>query len=128
MLLTSFHLSRRDAKAARVVLAAGALAGLAVLGACADSGGNKITAPTNLRNATASSGGFGLAKTLTLCVSSNSPTGSYTFVNDQLNRSVPLDGPNNALSGNGFFHGTFWYDPRDGGTRTTDRKASAGRP
>jgi hypothetical protein len=129
MLLTSFRLSRHDAKAARVALAAGAVAGLALLGACADNGAKTIAGPSpTIRTATASSGGFSQAKTLTLCVSSSSPTGTYTFVNDQLNRSFVPDGYSNALSGNGFWDGAFWNDPGDGGDGTTVANALEGAP
>jgi hypothetical protein len=118
-LVTAFHLSCGGVKAARVALAAGAVAGLAVLGACADNGGKAITAPANLRNATTSSGGFGQKQQLQVCVSAGSPAGTYTFHNIALNRSFAQDGFNNALVGNGSFDGTFWNDGGDGGTGTT---------
>ncbi|MFN2603582.1 MAG: hypothetical protein ABR582_12605 [Gemmatimonadaceae bacterium] len=127
-LFPGLHEMNRDVKAARVALAAGAVAGLVVLGACADNGGKTITAPTSIRNATVSSGGFGQAKTLTLCISANSPTGSYTFVNAALNRNFATDGFNNALSGNGFWDGTSWNDPGDGGDGTTVANAEEGVP
>jgi hypothetical protein len=126
--LTLSRLSNRDVKAVRLALAAGAVAGLAVLGACADNGARTITSPTNPRNATIAGGGLTQAKTLTLCISSSSPSGSYTFVNSALNRRVPLDGFNNALSGNGFWDGTFWNDQGDGGDGTTSANANVSVP
>src|SRR5512142_436468 len=113
--LTTFHLPYPDVRAARTALAAGAVAGLVVIAACTDVGNKSITAPPAPRAATTSSGGFGQAKLLTLCVDPASPLGTYTFVNTKLNRSVAQDGFSSALPGNGFFYNGNWYDPGDGG-------------
>jgi hypothetical protein len=115
----SFHLSFPHARALQIAIASGAVAGLAVLGACTDNGGKSITAPSGPRTATIGSGGFGQAKILKLCVSAGSPAGNYTFRNIALNRSFAQDSYNNALSGNGFWDGTYWNDPGDGGDGTT---------
>src|SRR5258707_5606980 len=126
-LVPSFRLSYPDVRALRIALAAGAVAGLVVIAACTDNGGSKaITAPGGVRNATIGSGGFGQAKTLTLCVDDvTSPGGTYTFKNAFLNRSFAQDSYNNALSGNGFWDGTYWNDPGDGGEGTTVANALA---
>ncbi|MFN2603583.1 MAG: hypothetical protein ABR582_12610 [Gemmatimonadaceae bacterium] len=119
-LVPSFHLSYPDLRALRNALAAGAVAGLVVLAACTDNGGSKsITAPGGVRKATTGSGGFGQAKTLKLCVDGSSPPGTYVFKNIALNRNFATDSYNNALDGNGYWDGTYWNDPGDGGNGTT---------
>src|SRR5260221_3247080 len=130
-LVPSFHLSFPDVRALRIALAAGAVAGLVVIAACTDNGGKSITAPGGLRNATIGSGGFGQAKTLTLCVDASSPAGTYVFHNIALNRGQggpPPHDPtyNQALDGNGFFDGTYWNDPGDGGDGTSVANAEVG--
>jgi hypothetical protein len=116
----------------RIALAAGAVAGLVVIAACTDTG-KTITAPSSIRNASIGTGNFGQAKTLTLCVDATSPTGTYTFVTTQLNRSktqggFPGDGDGIALTGNGTFFGGTWYDPGDGGDGTAVANANEGVP
>jgi len=123
-LVPSFHLSYPDVRALRIALASGAVAGLVVLAACTDNGGKAITAPSGLRNATIGSGGFGQAKTLTLCVDASSPSGTYTFHNIALNRGQGGPPPHDptytfALDGNGFYDGAYWNDNGDGGDGTT---------
>src|SRR5258708_28702076 len=118
-LVPSVHRSFPDVRALRIALAAGAVAGLVVIAACTDNGSKSITAPGGLRNATIGSGGFGQAKTLTLCVDASSPAGTYVFKNIALNRDFADDSYNNALSGNGFWDGSFWNDRGDGGNGTT---------
>src|SRR5437764_10973746 len=122
-LVPSFHLSFPDVRALRIALAAGAVAGLLVVAACTDNSGKSITAPGGLRNATIGSGGFGQAKTLTLCVDASSPNAIYTFKNIALNRDFGTDGYNNALDGNGVYDGTYWNDRGDGGNGTTAANA-----
>jgi len=104
-LLSQF--SNPGARATRLAIAAGAVAGLAVLGACADAG-KTITDPSGIqspRNATIDSGGLGFAKLVQLCVDASSPPGTYKFVNS------------------GFLAGF-----ENGGTGTTVENASDGTP
>ena len=129
----SFHLSFPDVRALRIALASGAAAGLVVIAACTDTGGKTITAPSasQPRNATISSGGFGHAKLLTLCVDASSPGGTYTFKNIHLNRNQSgPDGPFPwTLDGNGVFPGDgFWYDVAVGGDGTTVANADTNIP
>ncbi|MFN2603584.1 MAG: hypothetical protein ABR582_12615 [Gemmatimonadaceae bacterium] len=124
-LVPSFHLSYPDVRALRIALAAGAVAGLVVTAACTDNSASKaITGPGGPRNATIGSGGFGQAKSLTLCVDASSPPGTYVFKNIALNRSFAQDSYNLALDGNGFWDGTYWNDPGDGGAGATAANAN----
>ena len=123
-LMPSFHLSYADVSAARVALAAGAVAGLVVIAACTDGASKAITAPPqSARSAVIASGGFGQAKSLNLCLDASAPAGTYTFRNIALNRSFAQDSWSNALAGNGFWDGAFWNDPGDGGDGTTTANA-----
>lgn len=123
-----FAMSYSHGRALRVALAASAAAGFVMLGACSDGSSNTLTAPASPRAATSGSGGFGQAKTLTLCVSSSSPAGTYTFRNIALNRSIPQEGHSytEPLDGNGFWDGTYWNDSGDGGDGFTAANASVG--
>jgi hypothetical protein len=122
-----FGTSRVDGKAVRVALAAGAVAALAVAGACNND--KTITAPPSApRAATTSSGGYGNHGTVKLCVDASSPAGDYTFVNSSEND------PSGALPGYGYHDvpsppGTgLWWDQGDGGTGTTVFNATSGTP
>ena len=82
-MLPPLHSLYPVAKATRLAIAAGAVAGLAVLGACADAG-KTIDGPSQVttpRNARIDSGGLGFAKLVQLCVDASSPAGTYKFVN-----------------------------------------------
>jgi hypothetical protein len=81
-MLQTFQLSHPAARATRLAIAAGAIAGLGVLGACADAG-KTVTAPSiqSPRNATIDTGGLGFAGVAQLCVDPSSPAGTYTFKN-----------------------------------------------
>jgi len=113
-----------DVRVLRAALGAGAVAGLVVLAACTESSTSVLTFPQAPRTATIGSGGFGQAKTLTLCVDASSPAGTYTFHNIALNRGQGGPPPHDptytfALDGNGFWDGSFWNDNGDGGDGTT---------
>src|SRR5512138_217013 len=125
-LSSSFQSAHPGVRAVRAALAAGSVAGLVVIAACTEGPSRSIAAPPAVRGAVIGSGGFGQAKLLTLCVDASAPAGTYTFVNDQLNRSFVPDGFNNALSGNGVWDGSFWNDPGDGGDGTTVANALEG--
>ena len=120
------QLSPPVTRAARVGFAAGAVAGLILIGACTDNRDKTITAPQSPRGATIGSGGFGQEMFLKLCVDASSPNTSYTFVNSELNRNFAQDSWSNALAGNGFWDGSFWNDPGDGGDGTTVANALEG--
>jgi hypothetical protein len=123
-LVPSLHLSYPDLRAVRIALAAGAVSGLVVLGACQENSDKGITAPSAPRNATTLSVGFAHAKHVILCVSATSPAGTYTFTNTGEND------PSASLPGYGFHDvpappgGGLWWDQGDGGTGTTVFAAS----
>jgi hypothetical protein len=79
--------SNRVGKATRVAIAVGAIAGLAVLAACAeDNGGNSVVGPRGVaspRAATIEPGGIGFPGVVQLCVDASSPAGTYQFVNTE---------------------------------------------
>src|SRR5437867_3450833 len=67
---------------ARLAIATGATVGLAVLGACTDAQ-KTVTAPPSVqspRSATITADGLGFPS-VNVCVSSDSPAGTYKFVN-----------------------------------------------
>jgi hypothetical protein len=111
------ELWRPAGRAGRVALGAAVVA-MAVIAACTDNT-KTITAPQSPRAATTGSGDFSQEMQLKLCVDGSSPNTNYTFRNDELNRNVAQDSYSNPLSGNGFWDGTYWNDPGDGGNGTT---------
>jgi hypothetical protein len=118
-----------DVRAVRIALASAAVAGLVVIAACTDSVDKNITAPkaTAPRLASGSSGGFGNAKHVDLCVDVTSPAGTYSFVNSNENNAI-------ALVGNGFhftnppFPFDAWKDGGDGGDGFTVFNDDGGPP
>jgi hypothetical protein len=98
-LMPSFQTSFPDAKALRVALAAGAVAGLVVIAACTEISAPTITAPTlNIRHATTSSGGLAYQGIIRVCVNGANadwvakydsagqhPGYAYTVLNDPPN-------------------------------------------
>ncbi len=92
-LLPSFRFAYPGVRAARVALAAGAVVGLVVLGACADNAGKALTAPAGgPRDATIFGGGFANASHILACVEGSSPAGTYKFTNTGTNNGLDLDG------------------------------------
>ena len=92
-MLQPFQLSHPAVRATRLAIAAGAIAGLGVLGACADAG-KTISGPSGIqspRNATIDDHGFGFASVVQVCVDASSPPGTYQFVNTEF-LSVPYNG------------------------------------
>jgi len=87
-----------------MAIAAGMLAGLAVLGSCADKQGKSLTAPPGPRSETIVSDGYTNGGTLNLCVDAGSPAGTYKFTNTGTNDGLALDGT---------------FDGADGGDGTT---------
>jgi hypothetical protein len=67
--------------AARAAVAAGTLAGLAVLGACADGVTSKSVTEPNIKIRDEGSGTFANSGVVRLCVSAASPAGTYHFTN-----------------------------------------------
>ena len=82
-MLPPLHTLYPVARATRLAIATGAVASLVVLGACADAGktvaGPAIQSPRNAR--IFDSGGFEFARVVQLCIDTNSPAGTYKFVN-----------------------------------------------
>jgi len=70
---------------ARVVLATTAAATLAIIGACADGSVASNIAPPTLRLGESVGPSIAQAKLATICVSSTSPDGTYTFQNSATN-------------------------------------------
>jgi hypothetical protein len=100
-------------RAVRVSLAAGSIAGVIVLAACADSNTSPITAPVSLRQSTvttstAGHGNGGNAGMISVCVDASSPAGTYKFRNSSWNSGL-------AIPGYGKLMGGTWYDQGDGG-------------
>jgi hypothetical protein len=77
---------RSAAKATRMAIAVGAIAGLAVVGACSDNAGKTISGPSGIqspRNATIGSGGLSFSGVVQACISNTSPAGTYQLVNTE---------------------------------------------
>jgi hypothetical protein len=79
-MLPPLHKFYPAARATRLAIATGAVAGLVVLGACADAG-RTVAGPLSPRNARIDSGGLEFSKIVQLCVDASSPAGTYKFVN-----------------------------------------------
>lgn len=114
----------------RAALATTALAGLVAIAACSDATSEKtITAPAGPRDASSSSGGFGFAGQIQLCVSG--PAGSYGFQNSGWNSGVALDGVTpdagdggDALAPNN--GSTVWNPPKGDGSTYNVSAGSGG--
>jgi hypothetical protein len=115
-LMPSFQTSFPDAKALRVALAAGAVAGLVVIAACTESSAPTITAPTlNVRTATTSSGGFAYQGKILVCVNgtngdwalSYDSTGVHPSYGFSVLNNFPNAGgwPGHLTNGDGVSHG-----------------------
>ncbi len=113
-----------DFSAARAGLAAGAIAALVVLGACAENG-SSITAPTRQREATITTDYYGSGKHVDLCVDASSPPGNYIFYNSHENDGLALPGYGVEWPvGSGI-----WSDQGDGGDdNNTVFNAPSGSP
>ncbi len=92
-LFSKLHSSFRDLKAGRVAFAAGAIAGLVVLAACADNAGKSITSPAGgPRDATIFGGGYANATHILACVDGSAPAGTYKFTNTGTNNGIAIGG------------------------------------
>ena len=91
-------------RVARVAVAAGTLAGLAVLGACSDTSTKSITAPLAPRNSTifgTGGGAFAFARVINVCVDGGSPSGTYTFTTSDIRSNTYFGGTDDANGGSG---------------------------
>ena len=84
--LPLFQLQNPAIRAARIAVVTSTIAGLAVLGACADA--TKTISPVDgPRNSTIQSGGLANSGTVRLCVDASSPAGTYQFTNSGIDAS-----------------------------------------